>query len=67
MNTTGHILSAFDRDLDDIQAMLLRMGGLVETALHEAVTALETGDLELAQKIRAGDQIIDALLVGPDF
>lgn len=61
MNTTGHILSAFDRDLDDIQAMMLRMGGLVETALHDAVTALESGDLELAEKIRAGDQAIDDL------
>lgn len=58
---SGHILSAFDRDLDQIQALMLRMGGLVETALHDAVTALETGDLYLAAKIRAGDQVIDDL------
>lgn len=58
---SGHILSAFDTDLERIQSLMLRMGGLVETALHDAISALEQGDLELAAKIRAGDQIIDAL------
>ncbi len=58
---TGHILSAFDTDLDRIQSLMLRMGGLVETAMHDAMTALEKGDLELADKVRSGDQIIDDL------
>ena len=31
-----HILSAFDRDLEAVQAYVLRMGGLVEQALLDA-------------------------------
>lgn len=58
---SGHILSAFDKDLEHIQALMLRMGGLVETAMHDAMTGLETGDLELAARVKAGDQAIDDL------
>jgi phosphate transport system protein len=56
-----HILSAFDRDLEAVQAHVLRMGGLVEQALLDAAEALERRDEALAQKVRAGDAAIDAL------
>ena len=56
-----HIASAFDRDLEAVQAMILRMGGLVETALSDAVRALENRDEILADQVRAGDAAIDAL------
>ena len=56
-----HILSAFDRDLEGIQAMVMRMGGLVEAAILDAAEALETRDEEMAQRVRAGDKAIDAL------
>lgn len=59
--TPGHIFSAFDKDLEQLQSIMLRMGGLVESALHEAITALEQGDLALAAKVKAGDQAIDDL------
>lgn len=58
---SGHILSAFDTDLERIQSHMLRMGGLVEAALRDAMTALEKGDLELAAKVRSEDQAIDDL------
>jgi len=58
---SGHILAAFDKDLERIQALMLRMGGLVETALRDAMTALEKGDLELAAQVKVGDQAIDDL------
>ena len=60
---SGHILTAFDSDLERIQANMLRMGGLVESALHQAMTALEKGDLDLAAKIKSDDQTIDDLEV----
>ena len=60
---SGHILTAFDSDLERIQANMLRMGGLVESALHQAMTALEKGDLDLAAKVKSDDQIIDDLEV----
>ncbi len=56
-----HIASAFDRDLEAIQARIMKMGGLVEAAIMEAARALETRDEELAQKVRAGDKAIDGL------
>lgn len=56
-----HILRAFDRDLETIQALVMKMGGMVETAILEAAQALETRDEDLAEKVRAGDKAIDAL------
>jgi len=59
--TTAHILTAFDRDLEAAQAMVMRMGGLVETALLDAAEALDTRDEDMAARVRAGDAAIDAL------
>ncbi|MBD1203164.1 MAG: phosphate signaling complex protein PhoU [Rhodobacteraceae bacterium] len=56
-----HIHTAFDRDLEAVQAHVLRMGGLVEQALLDAAEALEKRDEALAQKVRTGDAAIDAL------
>jgi phosphate transport system protein len=56
-----HIVSAFDRDLEAIQAMLMKMGGLVETAIVEGALSLETRDVELAEKVRKNDALIDEL------
>jgi phosphate transport system protein len=56
-----HIARAFDRDLEAVQAMIMRMGGLVETALADAYRALETQDEVLADQVRANDAAIDAL------
>ncbi|SPF81273.1 phosphate signaling complex protein PhoU [Pseudoprimorskyibacter insulae] len=56
-----HIVSAFDRDLEGIQARIMKMGGLVEEAIINAAKSLETRDEELAERVRSGDAIIDAL------
>lgn len=56
-----HIASAFDRDLEAIQAQIMKMGGLVEAAIIDSARALETRDEELAQSVRAGDAAIDGL------
>jgi phosphate transport system protein len=61
MSNTQHILSAFDRDLETVQALIMRMGGMVEAALSDAAKALETQDDELAEQVRAGDAAIDAI------
>ncbi len=61
MNTDLHIASAFDRDLEGVQALVLRMAGLVEAALSDAATALETRDEALAERVRQGDTAIDLL------
>ncbi len=56
-----HIASAFDRDLEAIQARIMKMGGLVEAAIMEAARALETRDEELAAKVVKEDKAIDGL------
>jgi len=56
-----HIASAFDRDLEAIQAMIMKMGGLVEVAIVDSAKALATRDLELAEDVRAKDKQIDLL------
>ncbi len=61
MNTNEHIVSSFDRDLESIQAGIMKMGGLVEDSIHKSVLALDTRDPELADLVRAGDAAVDAL------
>ncbi|SHE55197.1 phosphate uptake regulator, PhoU [Loktanella atrilutea] len=56
-----HISSAYDRDLDAITTLILKMGGLVEDAILQAAESLANRDVELAEKVRAGDKAIDAL------
>ena len=56
-----HIASAFDRDLEGIQALIMKMGGLVELGIADSARALDTKDVELADKVRAADKAIDAL------
>ena len=56
-----HIVSSFDRDLEGIQARIMKMGGLVEQAILDAAEALETRDEELSDKVRRGDKVIDEL------
>lgn len=56
-----HIASAFDRDLEGVQAQIMKMGGMVEDAIRLAAQSLDTRDEELAERVRAGDKTIDAL------
>ena len=61
MNRGKHISSAFDRDLETIQALVVKMGGMVEAAISDAAIALETRDEELAELVRSRDKAIDQL------
>ncbi|MEC3862395.1 phosphate signaling complex protein PhoU [Mesobacterium sp. TK19101] len=56
-----HIASVFDRDLEGIQAQIMKMGGLVEIAIRDAALSLVNRDEELAEQVRLGDKAIDAL------
>ncbi|SNT68508.1 phosphate signaling complex protein PhoU [Paracoccus seriniphilus] len=61
MNRDKHISSAFDRDLETIQALVVKMGGMVEAAINDAATALENRDEELAEQVRRRDKAIDLM------
>ncbi|WP_146345433.1 phosphate signaling complex protein PhoU [Falsiphaeobacter marinintestinus] len=56
-----HIATAFDRDLEAIQAQIMKMGGLVEAAIVKSAHSLETRDVELAETIIRDDLAIDGL------
>jgi len=56
-----HIVSSFDRDLETIQAQIMKMGGMVERAISDAARSLEARDEELAEEVRGRDKAIDDL------
>lgn len=56
-----HIQSVFDRDLEQIQAQIMKMGGLVEVSILDAVRSLAERDEELAGRVRESDRLVDQL------
>ncbi len=61
MTKSQHIASVFDRELEAVQAQIMKMGGLVEAATLDCARALEDRDEDLARRIVAGDRAVDAL------
>jgi len=61
MTDFHHISSAFDRDLEAIQALVMKMGGMVEASIRDASQSLVDRDEALAEKVRAADKQVDAL------
>src|SRR3990172_8399861 len=51
----------YERGLNDIQAEMLVMAGLVETAVERGVEALKSRNVELARRIIEDDREIDRL------
>jgi phosphate uptake regulator len=60
MAPTEHIVASFDRDLEAIQANIMRMGGLVEDASRTPPRRLMPATRSWPQ-VREGDAAIDAL------
>ncbi|WP_152205500.1 phosphate signaling complex protein PhoU [Marinobacter changyiensis] len=56
-----HISHDFNNDLAALKADFLKMGGMVEEQLNNAVIALIDGDGNLADEVRAKDKIVDKL------
>ena len=53
----------FDREIEAIRNKLLKLTSIVEKSLNDSVKAVETQDVELANKIREADCEIDDLEV----
>lgn len=51
----------FDQELQELQVSLLKMSSMVEETLGSSVKALKTQDVELAQKVIDGDDMIDEM------
>ena len=56
-----HTVKAFDADIKQLRALISQMGGLAEQAIHDAMKALQRGDIALADEVRKKDKAIDAI------
>ena len=54
-----HISENFNKELEDIRNKVLTMGGLVEQQIEQAIIALTSGDIELAELVIRKDNDID--------
>jgi len=58
-----HTVRSFSQDLEELTGDLARMGGLAEDMLSDAIQAIATRDLALADTVVARDPQIDALQI----
>ena len=59
-----HIVSAFDKDLSELNHLVSRLGGLAERQFDAAVQALETRNTENIDAIIAADKELDETCAG---
>ena len=64
--SSDHIVKSFDEELQQLSAVVLRMGGVAEAQLAGAVEALVRRDTHLAEKVVRGDDAIDQMEVDLD-
>ncbi|GHA44874.1 phosphate transport system regulatory protein PhoU [Amylibacter ulvae] len=56
-----HIVTRFDKDLNEIETLLVQMADEVAAQMKQAAKALKNGDDKLAKKVIKGDSVINAL------
>lgn len=65
-NLTHHISKRFNRELEDLTNRVLRMGGMVEQQLNDALQAVTNGDESLARHVIDHDYQLNAMEVEID-
>ena len=63
---TDHISRRFNKDIEDLRNNVLTMGGLVESQLSLAITAIVTGDSALGLQVAEDDYKVNNLEVNID-
>jgi phosphate transport system protein len=58
---SDHIVKSYDRDLEALGRSIAEMGGVAEKMLADAMDALTSFDVELAQRVVTSDARLDAL------
>ncbi|HUS96515.1 MAG TPA: phosphate signaling complex protein PhoU [Hyphomicrobiaceae bacterium] len=56
-----HIVRSFDDELQQIENLVTKMGGMVELQISNATISLVERDIDLGEQVRADDKKIDAL------
>ncbi|HWM29399.1 MAG TPA: phosphate signaling complex protein PhoU [Woeseiaceae bacterium] len=62
----GHISKRFNKDLEELRNSVMTMGGLVETQLSKAISAIVSGDSEVGLKVAHDDYKVNLLEVQID-
>lgn len=60
------VVRHFDRDIEDIKEMILRMGAMVEESIQQSIRALMLRDTAIAEQVIANDDRIDHMEVDID-
>jgi phosphate transport system protein len=63
---TDHISRRFNKDIEDLRNAVLSMGGLVESQLSQAITAIVSGDSELGLQVAKDDYKVNNFEVDID-
>lgn len=66
LNYNKHISGQFNAELEHIRTELMKMGGLVEEQLKNAIEALHNRDQNLAKKVIEHDQKVNMMEVAID-
>ncbi len=66
LNLNQHISKKFNEELEDIRARVLKMGGLVEQQIKDAITSLSEMNSILAEEVVTNDYKVNALEVSID-
>ena len=66
LNIGQHISRQFNEELENVRSQVLKMGGIVEEQLDDAVRALVETDAALAREVVANDYRVNALEVAID-
>ena len=66
MASTEHTSKQFDAELEAVRALVLQMGGLVESQIRLAIESLVSGDVALMNRVIADDHRVNALEVEID-
>ena len=56
-----HIVTRFDKDLNEIETLLVTMADMVAMQIKQSAKALQSGDAELAKAVSKGDSTINKL------
>ncbi|MBK9608950.1 MAG: phosphate signaling complex protein PhoU [Betaproteobacteria bacterium] len=66
MPENQHVSTQFDADLDALVSQVLRMGGLVEQQIVDALAGFGTGEIAALDRVIAMDHEVNAMEVGVD-
>lgn len=64
--TEKHLSSQFDSELNGVSSRVMELGGLAESQLHQAIHALLQFDVEVAERVMATEDSLNAMEVEID-